>query len=68
MYSRWGLLESLLCEQLGLPSQDAGLTDAELAAKIAADAERMAQEEAEEEEARLAEEEALAASMGRMHT
>merc|ERR1719198_2646502 len=40
---------SLLCEQLGLPSQDAGLTDAELAAKIAADEERMAQEEAEEE-------------------
>lgn len=59
---------SLLCEQLGLPSQDAGLTDAELAAKIAADEERMALEEAEEEEARLAEEEALAASMGRMHT
>ena len=37
---------SLLCEQLELPSRDAALTDAQLAAKLQAEEEREAAEEA----------------------
>ena len=39
---------TLLCEQLGLPSPNDGLSDAELAAKYQADEERMAAEDAED--------------------
>ena len=38
----------LLCEKLGLPSPDAGLTDEELAKKMQADEQRIAEEDAEE--------------------
>lgn len=57
---------SLLCEQLGLPSQDAGLTDEQLAEKLQRDEERIAEEEAEMEERRAVEEAELAAAMGRL--
>ena len=52
---------TLLCEQLGLPSPLAGLSDAELAARMQADEERIAAEdqqaEAEAEHSRLDDEE-----------
>ena len=57
---------NLLCERLGLASPDAGLTDEELARKFMEDERRLAEEDAADEEARIAEEEDLARAMSEL--
>lgn len=56
---------TLLCEQLGLPSPHAGLTDAELAQRLQDDEARIAAEEEEEEGAGSETEEELIRMLGR---